>query len=49
MHCEFPISLDQAIIMLTTVKTQNTELRNEIIRKKGDLKLVRETTKIKGL
>lgn len=31
--------------MLTVVKTSNNELRNEIIRKNGDLKSVRETTK----
>ena len=44
-HCDFPISLDQAIVMLTTVKTHNRELRNEIIRKDGDLKAVRELAK----
>lgn len=45
LHCDFPITLDNAIIMMTVVKTENTELRNEIIRKNGDLKSVRETAK----
>ena len=45
LHCDFPITLDNAIIMMTTVKTSNVELRNEIIRKNGDLKLVRKTVK----
>ena len=31
--------------MMTVVKTSNVELRNEIIRKNGDLKSVRETFK----
>ena len=30
---------------MTVVKTSNVELRNEIIRKNGDLKSVRETAK----
>ena len=45
LHCDFPITLDNAIIMMTVVKTGNVELRNEIIRKNGDLKSVRETVK----
>jgi len=45
LHCDFPITLDNAIIMMTVVKTSNVELRNEIIRKNGDLKSVRETVK----
>ena len=45
LHCDFPITLDNAIIMMTVVKTSNVELWNEIIRKNGDLKLVRETVK----
>ena len=45
LHCDFPITLDYAIIMMTVVKTSNVELRNEIIRKNGDLKSVRETVK----
>ena len=45
LHCDFPITLDNAIIMLTVVKTDNNELRSEIIRKNGDLKSVRETAK----
>ena len=31
--------------MLAVVKTRNRELRNKLIRKNGDLKSVRETTK----
>ena len=31
--------------MMTVVKTSNVELRNEIIRKNGDLKSVREMVK----
>ena len=45
LHCDFPIILDNVIILLTVVKTGNSELRSEIIRKNGDLKSVRETTK----
>ena len=45
LHCDFPITLDNAIIMMTVVKTSNVELRNEIIRNNGDLKSVRETVK----
>ena len=45
LHCDFPITLDNAIIMLTVVKTSNNELQSKIIRKNGDLKLVRETAK----
>ena len=45
LHCDFPITLGNAIIMLTVVKTDNNELRSEIIRKNGDLKSVRETAK----
>ena len=33
LHCDLPITLDNAIIMMTVVKTNNVELRNEIIRK----------------
>ena len=40
LHCDFPITLDNAIIMLTVVKTDNNELRSEIIKKNGDLKSV---------
>ena len=42
-HCDFPITLDNAIIMMTVVKANNVELQNEIIRKNGDLKSMRET------
>lgn len=45
LYCEFPITLDSAIIMLTVVKTSNAEFCNELIRKNGNLKLVRETAK----
>ena len=45
LHCDFPITLDNAIIMMTVVKTSNVELRNKIICKNGDLKSVRETVK----
>ena len=45
LHCDFPITLDNVIIMLTVVKTRNDELRGEIIRKNGDLKSVRDTVK----
>jgi len=45
LHCDFPITLDDAIIMMTVIKTSNVELWNEIIRKNGDLKSVRETVK----
>ena len=45
LHCDFPITLDNAIIMLTVVKTRNDELRGEIIRKNGDLISVRDTAK----
>ena len=44
-HYEFPISLNQVIVILTEVTARNAELRDEIIRKDGDLKLVREVTK----
>ena len=44
-HCEFPINLNQVIIILTEVKARNAELRDQIIRKDGDLKLVTEVTK----
>ena len=44
-HLDFPITLDNAIIMLTVVKTGNNELRSEIIRTNGDLKSVRQTAK----
>ena len=40
LHHEFPITLDNAIIMLTVVKTSNSELHNELIRKNEDLKSV---------
>ena len=36
LHCDFPITLDNAIIMMTVVKTSNVELRSKIIRKKMD-------------
>ena len=45
LHCDFPITLHNAIIMVTVVKTGNNELRSEIIGKNGDLKSVRETAK----
>ena len=45
LHCDFPITLDNAINMLTVVKTRNDELPGEIIRKNGDLKSVRVTAK----
>ena len=45
LHCEFPITIENAIIMLAVVKTKNGELRTELIRKNGDLKSVRETAK----
>jgi len=45
LHCDFPITLDNAIITMTLVQTGNVELRNEITRKNGDLKSVRETVK----
>lgn len=45
LHCEFPITIENAIIMLAVIKTKNGELRNELIRKNGDLKSVRETAK----
>lgn len=45
LHCEFPITTENAIIMLTVVKTKNGELCSELIRKNGDLKSVRETAK----
>ena len=45
LHCDFPITLDNAIIMMTVVKTSNVELWNEMIRKNEDLKSVTETVK----
>jgi len=48
LHCDFPITLDNAI-MMTVVKTSNVELRNEIIRKNGDVKSVRETVMLRLL
>lgn len=45
LHCDFLITLDQAIIMMTVVKTLNQKLQNEIIRKNGDLRSVREMAK----
>ena len=44
LHCDFPITLDNAIIVMTVVKTSNVELWNEIIRKNGDLKSERNLT-----
>ena len=41
LHCEFPITIENAIIML-----RNGELRNKLIRMNGDLKSVRETAKV---
>ena len=32
LHCDFLITLDNTIIMMTVVKTSNIELRNEIIQ-----------------
>ena len=32
LHCEFPITIENAIIMLAVVKTSNGELRNELTR-----------------
>jgi len=43
LHCDFPITLNNAIIMMTVVKTSNVELQNDIIQKNGELKSVRET------
>ena len=45
LHFDFPITMDYAIIMMTVVKTSDVELRNEIIRRNGDLKSVRGTVK----
>ena len=45
LHCQFPITIENAIIMLAALKTRNGELRNKLIRKNGDLKSVRETAK----
>ena len=45
LHCEFPITIENAIIMPAVVKMRNGELRNELIQKNGDLKSVRETAK----
>ena len=45
LHCDFLITLDNATIKLTVVKTDNNELQSEIIRKNGNLKSVRETAK----
>ena len=39
------MTLDDAIVMMAVVKTQNGEFRNEVIRKNGDLKSVRELAK----
>ena len=39
LHCDFPITLDNAIIMMTVVKTSNVELRDKIIRKKWILEI----------
>lgn len=33
--CDLPITLDNAIMMMTVVKTNNVEVRNEIVRKMG--------------
>ena len=38
LHCDFPITLHNTIIMMAMVKTSNVELQNELIRKNGDLK-----------
>ena len=45
LHCDFPITLDNAIIMMNVIKSSNVELWNEISTKNGDLKSVRETVK----
>ena len=45
LHCDFSITLDNAIIMSTVVKTGNSGLRSEIIMKNGNFKSVRETAK----
>ena len=45
LYCNLPITLDNAIIMMTVVKTSNVELGNETITNNGVLKLVRETVK----
>ena len=37
LHFDFPVSLDQVIIMSTLVKSRNAESRIEIICKYGDL------------
>ena len=41
-HCDFLITLDNAIIRMTVLKTSNVKL---FIRKNGDLKSERETVK----
>jgi len=33
LHCEFPVTIENAIVILAVVKTRNGELRNELIRK----------------
>ena len=45
LHCDFPITLDNAIIMMNVIKSSNVELWNEISTTNGDLKSVRETVK----
>ena len=37
LHCEFPITTENAIIMQAVVHTKNGELHNELIRKNGEL------------
>ena len=48
LHCEFPITRENPIIMLRNgekTRTRNGELSNKLIRMNGDLKSVRETAK----
>lgn len=45
LHCEFPITIESAIITLAAVKTKNEKLHSELIRKNGVVKSVRETAK----
>ena len=48
LHCELPITRENAIIMLRNgekTRTRNGELRNKLIQMNGDLKSVRETAK----
>ena len=37
LPCNFPATLDDAIVMMAVVKTQNGEFRNEVVRKKRSI------------